>query len=48
MKRKIKTALFSLGDRLCIASGVHADEGVTHPWVFWLGHQAGELGWRFR
>lgn len=48
MKRRVKMALYGLGDRLFIASGVHSDEGVTHPMVFRIGHWISELGWRFR
>lgn len=50
LRAKVKTreTLFGIGDRLCHWAGVHSDEGVTRPWLFWLGHQASELGWRLR
>lgn len=48
MRDRIRLALFACGDTLCHWAGVHSDDGVTRPWLFWLGHMVSELGWRFR
>lgn len=48
MRRKVRRALFSVGDWLCARAGAGTAEGVTHPWLFEAGHQVGELGWRLR
>lgn len=48
MRQQLKTALYSLSDRLCALAGARSDEGVTRPWIFAAGHHVGELGWRLR
>jgi hypothetical protein len=48
MRRHLKLALFSLGDRLCAWAGAGTDEGVRRRRLFEAGHQVGELGWRLR
>ena len=48
MRRKLKDILFSLSDRICARTGAGSEEGVRHPWLFEVGHLAGELGWRLR
>lgn len=46
MKRWLRDRLWSLSDRLCARAGAGTDAGVRHPWLFEVGHQSGELGWR--
>jgi len=48
LRRCLKLALFSLGDRICACAGAGTDAGVRHPRLFEAGHQVGELGWRLR
>lgn len=48
MRRRLKLALYAAGDRLCARAGAGTGEGVTRPWLFWVGHQVSELGWRLR
>jgi hypothetical protein len=48
MRRRVRDALFSLSDRICARAGAGTDAGVTHPWMFEIGHQIGELGWKLR
>lgn len=48
VKKAVRDLLWRTGDRLCARAGAGSDEGVTRPWLFELGHQAGELGWRLR
>ena len=48
MRRKLRGALFSLGDWLCACAGAGTGNGVTRPWIFEAGHQVSELGWRLR
>jgi hypothetical protein len=47
-KRATRDALWAISDRLCTWSGTRSDAGVTHLWLFELGHQIGELGWKLR
>ena len=48
MRRRLQDALYALGDRICARAGAGSDEGVTHPWMFEVGHLVGELGWMLR
>lgn len=48
MRRRLRCALYSLCDWICALAGAGTDEGVRHPWLFEIGHQVSELGWRLR
>jgi hypothetical protein len=47
-RRRLKLALFSLSDRIGARAGAGTSEGTRHRWLFEIGHQVGELGWRLR
>lgn len=47
-KQRLRDILFRLSDRICARAGAGTDEGVMHPWMFEVGHQVSELGWRLR